>query len=143
MSSGIMERNLPVATELGEGDMVRIVTGGGNSKQIDKNVFGCRAFVATIEVIGDVENGQFVATSKSIDKTRNELFDAINSGMIPVFVVKYHRPSESPVPWDIQFVLSTSQPSNYIATQKFEYNVDYYMQIIILPNDLNIILQAK
>ena len=29
MSSGIMERNLPVATELGEGDMVRIVTGGG------------------------------------------------------------------------------------------------------------------
>ena len=40
MSSGIMEKNLPVATELGEGDMVRIVTGGGNSKQIDASAIG-------------------------------------------------------------------------------------------------------
>ena len=40
MSSGIMERNLPVAESLGEGDKVRIVTSAGNSKQVDASQIG-------------------------------------------------------------------------------------------------------
>lgn len=38
--AGIKEQNLPVATELNEGDKVRIVTSGGNSKQIDASAIG-------------------------------------------------------------------------------------------------------
>lgn len=40
MSSGIMEKNLPVADSLGSGDKVRIVTSAGNSKQIDASQIG-------------------------------------------------------------------------------------------------------
>lgn len=40
MSNGIMEKNLPVADSLGSGDKVRIVTSGGNSKQIDASQIG-------------------------------------------------------------------------------------------------------
>lgn len=40
MSSGIMERNLPVADSIGEGDKVRIVTAAGNSKNVDASQIG-------------------------------------------------------------------------------------------------------
>ena len=40
MSQGIMERNLPIAESIGEGDKVRIVTAAGNSKNVDASQIG-------------------------------------------------------------------------------------------------------
>ena len=77
MSSGIMERNLPVATELGEGDMVRIVTSAGNSKQIDADAFGGGLLACNFHVEGD---GGY------IDKSYNDIISAIQAGVIPVLV---------------------------------------------------------
>ena len=77
MSNGIMEKNLPVATELGEGDMVRIVTGGGNSKQIDASSIG--GGVLKITVTADPLDPGALA----LDKTYNEIKSAVDNGLLP------------------------------------------------------------
>ena len=82
MSSGIMEKNLPVATELGEGDMVRIVTGGGNSKQIDASAIGGGggAFV-----INFTESNN----SWTVDKSWQDARDAIQNGTPAIGVIHF------------------------------------------------------
>lgn len=76
MSSGIMERNLPVAESLGEGDMVRIVTSAGNSKQIDASEIGGGGGVLIITE--EYDAGTDVGT---LDKTWKEIHDAFISGI--------------------------------------------------------------
>lgn len=71
----IMEKNLPVATELASGDMVRIVTGGGNSKIIDADEVGKEIFVVNVTYAGG-------ATSK--DKSYNEIKSAYDDGKLIV-----------------------------------------------------------
>ena len=73
--AGIKEMNLPVATELNEGDMVRIVTGGGNSKQIDASAIGGGSAVVseTIETVGNDE-------IHTLNLTYNEMLGVIQRG---------------------------------------------------------------
>jgi len=46
----IMERNLPVAESIGEGDKVRIVTAAGNSKNVDKSAFDNNVYLFNVKV---------------------------------------------------------------------------------------------
>lgn len=71
----IMEKNLPIAESLGEGDMVRIVT-GGNSKQIDANKVG-GPLIVTYTESSDPEDSD----GWECDHTMDEIADAIRSGM--------------------------------------------------------------
>ena len=70
MSQGIMERNLPVAESIGEGDKVRIVTSAGNSKNID----------ASQIVGGDDFTVNVTSSTQTADKTAQEVLDAYNAG---------------------------------------------------------------
>lgn len=74
MSQGIMERNLPVAESIGEGDKVRIVTSAGNSKNIDASQIGGGAFLIC----------NYDESDMSIDKTYNQIVSAVNNGVIPI-----------------------------------------------------------
>lgn len=73
----IMEKNLPIAESLGEGDKLRIVTSEGNSKQIDASQIGGGSDgdseIFNINVYED--EGEFYA-----DKTPEEIVNAYNSG---------------------------------------------------------------
>ncbi len=71
----IMERNLPVAESLGEGDKVRIVTGGGNSKSIDADAFGCGFVLVRMTYVDD--------NTFTSDKTHSEISALLESG-VPV-----------------------------------------------------------
>ena len=77
MSQGIMERNLPVADSIGEGDKVRIVTSAGNSKNIYASLIGSGILkVNIIEGSDDL----------SLDKSYNEIISAFDAGIFPVFI---------------------------------------------------------
>lgn len=71
--AGIMEKNLPVAESLGEGDKVRIVTSEGNSKQIDASKVG-----KDIEVITITQNGDTVTS----DTHYNDIYSMITAGKL-------------------------------------------------------------
>lgn len=88
MSNGIMEKNLPVATELGEGDMVRIVTGGGNSKSIDKDAFGSGIVFVTMTFVDE--------NTFSCDKSFSELETLLNDG-VPVLAIWVMNPPGLPM----------------------------------------------
>lgn len=73
MSSGIMERNLPVAESLGSGDKVRIVTAAGNSKNIDASEIGGGGVLLI--------NAVYSNDDTTLDKTWKEIHDAYMSGI--------------------------------------------------------------
>lgn len=78
----IMEKNLPIAESLGEGDKVRIVTSEGNSKQIDAGqIGGGGALIVEYEKVWDENEDGYVYTPS---KSTAEIAQAYNSG-IPVF----------------------------------------------------------
>lgn len=77
MSQGIMERNLPVAESIGEGDKVRIVTSAGNSKNVDASLIGVGMKIEY------TDNGDNTYT---LNRTYNELLSAIQNG-IPIYSV--------------------------------------------------------
>ena len=72
MSQGIMERNLPVAESIGEGDKVRIVTAAGNSKNVDASQI-CGALKVGVTF---TYNEQFQPQTGTLDKTYNEIVNA-------------------------------------------------------------------
>lgn len=76
MSSGIMERNLPVAESLGSGDKVRIVTSAGNSKQIDASEIGGGG----VSLIGMA----YEEESTYIPCSYNDIIGMVEGGVLPV-----------------------------------------------------------
>lgn len=81
--SGIMEKDLPVAESLGSGDKVRIVTSGGNSKQIDAGeIGGGGGGSGTLVCVYDEE-------TSNIDKSYNDLQTALGNGIIPIIVYEH------------------------------------------------------
>ena len=79
----IMEKNLPIAESLGEGDKVRIVTSEGNSKQIDASEIGGGSALLVIDTY-DGSTGDEV-----LDKTWQELHDAYVSGQRVIVQMNY------------------------------------------------------
>lgn len=107
MSSGIMERNLPVAESLGSGDKVRIVTSAGNSKQIDASQIGGGGGMLIAEV-----------TAGKSDKTYNEIVSAIQNGIIP-FMVDFDAEE------DIYYISHATSYMDYEGTYTVELLSDY------------------
>lgn len=66
----IMEKNLPIASELAEGDYLRIVTSGGNSKQVLASAVGGGAVEQFVVTITIDEDDDTIITS---DKTGTEI----------------------------------------------------------------------
>ena len=87
MSNGIMERNLPVAESIGEGDKVRIVTAAGNSKNIDASEIGGGGSSQPLMVHLTTED----ALLFTFDKTFGEIYDAIQAGQLPILESSYNN----------------------------------------------------
>ena len=81
---GILEKNLPIAESISEGDMLRMISSDGESKQISADAIG-----------GGEESEVFVVkityedyTTATADKTADEILDAFNSGKSIVGVLE-------------------------------------------------------
>lgn len=72
----IMEKNLPVAESLNEGDMVRIITEEGNSKQIDVSKINSSGQVLIVTAY-DSNEGTTV-----LDKTWQDIYDVYTNGIV-------------------------------------------------------------
>lgn len=71
----IMEKNLPIAESLGEGDKLRVVTSEGNSKNVPVSaVGGGDVFVVTVTTDSEDQN------TKYFDKSASEIYNAIEAG---------------------------------------------------------------
>lgn len=71
----VMEKNLPIAESLGEGDKLRIVTSEGNSKNVPASVVGGGdVFVVTVTTDSEDQN------TKYFDKSALEIYNAIEAG---------------------------------------------------------------
>lgn len=106
MSSGIMEKNLPVAESLGSGDKVRIVTSAGNSKQIDASQIGGGGMIVTSTHDEETD-------TVTIDKTYNELASALRSGVVPIYLVDMMGTTTMYFCTDVVFDICTSDNSPY------------------------------
>lgn len=73
---GVKEKDLQTVESLSAGDKIRIVTGGGNSKNVDAGAVG-GAFYVTID---------WDADPPALDASYNDIIGAINNGQIPIVV---------------------------------------------------------
>ena len=78
----IMEKNLPIAESIGEGDKVRIVTAQGSSKNIDASQIGGGG--VSLFVVNRLFSEQL--DNYILDKTWNEIVNAINDNKIPILL---------------------------------------------------------
>lgn len=109
MSNGIMEKDLPVAESIGEGDKVRIVTSAGNSKNVDASQIGGGAVF--VNVIYDQSQELY-----RLDKTWGDVYRYIQQGML-VYIVDNTREYED-----------TASPIVFIGydTNYQSYNIVYF-----------------
>jgi len=116
MSNGIMEKNLPVAESIGEGDKVRIVTSAGNSKNIDASQIGGVFTVHVVDTDPSLNRNALLGASGGgsnqvwLDKTYGEIRNAIQNGCFVQVI------SDNSGDSGYSFMLSITYVSNiYIA----------------------------
>ena len=146
MSSGIMEKNLPVATELGEGDMVRIVTGGGNSKQIDASAIGgggcgcCNIVISqTVEEIPTKASS--TTYLHTLNVTYKDIIDVVLNGCRVVLVGEYEEQGGKSInlldlyadgfaPYQVIDASQAGEPVGYYVPSPFNEGQSFYSETI-------------
>lgn len=129
MSSGIMEKNLPVATELGEGDMVRIVTSAGNSKQIDASQIGGGGNLVLTETVEEIQTR--AATTQylhTLSATYDEMVEVIRNGGILTIFKAWSDDDDGIVTDYIEQNVFTGSMFHVTASTDEDLPVGYYLE---------------